>query len=200
MASWPGKSLSATLWLMMTTRSDPSLSVSRKSRPSTKGTPRVEKNPGETERNLGAQIFVAVLARGAFDGEGEADAQALGVAPGNGEAGGDAFHARQRRDAADDFVVEVLLLLRRAAVGDGREIDREHVRSIERWARGFEVVESAQEESGAGEEQERRGDLRDSEDAQAAVGAGGAAGSANGEAGGGRGLRRRQARDVREED
>ena len=158
----------------------------------------MEKNPGEIERNLRAQIAVA-LSRGALDREGEADTESLRVTPGNAETGGDALQAGERRDPANELAIEVLLLLRRPAADDRGEIDGQDARGVEGWRLGRQVMEGAQQEAGAREEQERGGDLRDREGAEPPVRAGGASGSAGAEPGGGR-LCGGQPRDVGEED
>ena len=54
-ASCPGNSVCARLWLTITTRSEPSLSVSLKSRPSRIGMPSVAKYPGDIDRNFARQ-------------------------------------------------------------------------------------------------------------------------------------------------
>src|SRR6185437_12056292 len=59
-----GERRSATLLLMMTTGSAPDLSLSRKSRPASSGTPRVEKYAGDTERKLARRSSTPFL-RGA---------------------------------------------------------------------------------------------------------------------------------------
>ena len=110
-ASWPGNSFWATLWLMITTRSEPSRSVSLKSRPSRSGIPRVRKNPGDMERNRARKSSWPFFAGRAVHREREADAQCPGVAPWNAEAGRHVLDSRQRADPALHVAIKIAHLL-----------------------------------------------------------------------------------------
>ena len=115
----------------------------------------------------GARIFFTVGFRVPLDGELKARAEAAGVAPRHDCAHGHAVDPRQLSDAAHGLLVEIDDLVRRAPVRHDRDMDGEDVVHVEAGPRRLQREERGEEHAGAGEQQKRRGDLRDRERAQA---------------------------------
>ena len=108
----PGYSRFARLWLMITTRSAPSLSPSLKSRPAATGTPNVAKNPGDTERKF-ARSPAHRSAPRALRRKSKADIQPAIIAPRSAEARTPHAPRPAARPPPLHLTVELAHLLRR---------------------------------------------------------------------------------------
>ena len=129
------------------------------------GTPREAKNPGETVRNR-ARGSSSPFAFAYPSAENCAVEEAF-VPPGHGRADRDPLHAGHLTHAPDDLSVEAGDLLRFARVGHDRHVQRQDVACLEARMRPLQTEQRRQQHAGAGEQDERGGNLRDREEPEA---------------------------------
>jgi hypothetical protein len=103
---------------------------------------------------------------------GELRREKAGIAPRHRGADRHGLHAGQRRDAPHRFAVQADDLLGLAGVVDNRHVHRQHVLGDEPGAGALQRDERGEQHAGAGQEHERRRDLRHGKRLQPPAGAG----------------------------
>ncbi len=144
-----------------------------------------------------ARILFAIRRRVTLDREWHSRAETAGIAPGHEASDRDAVHAGQLGDAPRRFLIKVddLGIPDAGARRRRRDIEDQHVPHVVAGVRRLQGDERGEEHARAGEQNERARNLGHREYAQAAIGARRDPHAAVRQA-----LRRRQARDEREQD
>ena len=109
-----------------------------------------------------ARIVLAVGLRVALDGELEARTEDAGIPPRHRRPDGDVLHAGQLADPAHRFLVKSRRLFR-LELERQRHVQRQHLPHLEAGRRHLQGEQRREQHAGAGQENERRGNLRDGE-------------------------------------
>ena len=132
---------------------------------------------------LGTRIFFPRGAYVAVARKLEAGTEIAGIPPWNHDPESRLIHPGQRLNAPDRVFVEVHYLLRRLAVGHRWNIDGQHPPRIHSGPRCLHRNQRLEQHARAGQQHERRRDLRDRENAQPPVCAAGNANAPRAQAG-----------------
>ena len=115
--------------------------------------------PRSDRPRTGNRILFAVLPDAPFNRKLHAAAQVIDVAPRHRAANRDALHTRHFRRATVQLSIEPQHLVARTAKRRHRHVDRQDAAGLDARTRGLQRHQRANEHAGAGQQQERCGNL-----------------------------------------